>query len=77
MQELMNVGFAKGMEQQTQTTAPIIVHVPAQDNTAVWVAGVAVPLIIAIIGWWLQHKWHKANPNMPLTVANYKKSREK
>ena len=71
--------FAGKMQQQTamqqpQQTKVIIV---TQDNTAVWVAGVAVPIIIACIGWWLQSRWRKEHPGMPLTVANIKKSREK
>ena len=59
-----------------QPAEPTVVIIE-QDNTAVWVAGVAVPLIIAIVGWWLQARWRKQHPGMELTLANIKKSREK
>jgi len=65
------------MIQQTgQSHQPIIIQ-QVQDNTVVWVTGVVVPLTIAIIGWWLQHKWRKQNPGMTLTWKNIKKSKEK
>ncbi len=80
--DFIRVGGGGESEQRTmeqtvmQDSGPDVIVIQ-QDNTAVWVAGVIVPVAIAIIGWWLQHKWRKDNPNMPLTIANIKKSREK
>mgnify|MGYP003657178558 CR=1 FL=1 len=75
-----NAGAPGNIQQYTtaqEVPQNIIINVPPQDNTIVWVAGVAVPLLIACVGWWLQHTWRRQNPNTPLTVANYKKSRTK
>ena len=38
-----------GLEQQTVAFLP-----PPADNTLLWVAGVAVPVVLALIGWYLK-----------------------
>ena len=42
-------------EQQTAIVVQPEVHIiqPPPDNTLLWVSGVAVPLLIATIGWWI------------------------
>ena len=34
-----------------QTIQGVIVEVPATDNTLLWVAGVAVPIVLALLAW--------------------------
>ena len=34
----------------------IIVNVPKQDNTVLWVGMVIVPVILAVLGWWFKAK---------------------
>lgn len=52
------------MIQQTPTAAERIIIQQESDNTAVWVAGVVVPLLIAGIGWWFQHKKNESKPEL-------------
>jgi hypothetical protein len=65
--------FSKMPQQQTI----IQVVAPPVDYTLIMVTGVLVPLLIAMVGWWLQHRWRKQNPDMQLTWENVKKSRDK
>ena len=65
------------MEQQVISKDIDVVVVQQTDWTPIIVTGVVVPLLIAAVGWWLQARWRKQHPNMPLTIANIKKSREK
>ena len=48
-------------EQQVQQTLPpeITVVVPEGDTTLLWIAGVIVPLIIGIGGWYFNYKRKK------------------
>ena len=45
-------------EQTTISVQPpeVTIIQPPPDYTFLWVSGVAVPLIIAFVGWWLTHK---------------------
>lgn len=58
----MNVGYAPAQQrvQKAIVVQPdqpdIIVNVPEQDNTVLWVGMVVVPLIIACVGWWLRSR---------------------
>ncbi len=69
----MLAGGGNFSEQQTI----IQVVAPPPDYTLIMVTGVLVPLLIAMVGWWLQHRWRKQNPDMQLTWENVKKSRDK
>jgi len=60
---------------EQQTIIQIVA--PPADYTLIMVTGVLVPLLIAMVGWWLQHRWRKQNPDMQLTWENVKKSRDK
>ena len=75
-------GGKEQFQQQAVIEVPppkVIIHnPPPPDNTMLVVTGtIIVPLLIAGITLWFQHKWRKDNPGMPMTLANLKKSREK
>ena len=63
-------------EQQVTKDIDVVV-VQQTDWTPILVTGVIVPLVIAAVGWWLQSRWRKEHPGVPLTIANIKKAREK
>ena len=48
-----------GEQQQIILQPEIHIEQPPQDNTLLWVSGVVVPLVIAIVGWWLVHRRRK------------------
>lgn len=50
----VQAAYAGGPVQQ-----PIVVEVPPADNTLAWVAGVVTPVVLAVAGWWLNHRRKK------------------
>ncbi len=75
--EVAELQLAGGGNFDQQQTIQVQVIQPPPDYTLFIVSGVVVPLLIAVVGWWLQARWRKANPGMDLSWQNVKKAREK
>ena len=56
--------FPPQQQQQAMVQQPLKIEVvaPPQDNTLLIVSGILVPLIIAMVGWWLTHRKREALP---------------
>lgn len=52
-------GLTEQQEQMVQKAIVVEVEQPPTDYTFLWVSGVIVPIVIAAVGWWIQHKRHK------------------
>lgn len=80
-QDFDNLLAGGGDWQQQQTFPQQQMQVPqiivVEDGGPWIITGVVVPLVIALVGWWLQRRWKNENPGMKLTWENVKKSREK
>lgn len=65
-------GPVDDMPQQTVILQPEVTIVqPPPDNTLLWVSGVVVPLVIAIVGWWLVHR--RKSPERQAPVREWPK----
>lgn len=67
-------GFHPPQQQTAISGQPQIIVV--EDGGPWIITGVVVPLVIALVGWWLQRRWKDNHPGMKFTWKNIKKSHQ-
>ena len=64
-------------QQVAQKTIVVQVETPPSNDALIITTGVVVPLVIAMVGWYLQSRWRKNHPGVPMTLENVKKRMKK